>query len=40
MAIALILLISIGLFDAAKAFGTIELVLAGIGVGICSSAIP
>ena len=40
MAIALILLISIGLFDAAKAFGTTELVLAGIGVGICSSAIP
>jgi inner membrane transporter RhtA len=39
MAIALILLIPIGLFDAAKAFGTTELVLAGIGVGICSSAI-
>jgi inner membrane transporter RhtA len=40
MAIALILLIPIGLFDATKAFGTTELVLAGIGVGICSSAIP
>lgn len=40
MAIALVLLMPIGLFEAAKAFGAIELVLAGIGVGICSSVIP
>lgn len=40
MAIALIILMPIGLFEAAKAFGTVELVLAGIGVGICSSVIP
>ncbi len=40
MAIALLILMPIGFAEAAKAFGTIELVLAGIGVGICSSVIP
>lgn len=40
MAIALMFLMPIGLYEAMKAFGTIELVLAGIGVGVCSSVIP
>ena len=30
----------IGLAEAVKAFGAVNLVLAGIGVGICSSVIP
>lgn len=30
----------IGFIEAVRAFGAIELVLAGIGVGICSSVIP
>ena len=36
----LILLIPIGFIEAWQAFGTPALVLAGIGVGICSSVIP
>ncbi len=40
MFIALILLMPIGFIEAWRAFGTPALVLAGIGVGICSSVIP
>ncbi|MBB3061577.1 EamA family transporter [Microbulbifer rhizosphaerae] len=40
MAIAFAILMPIGLAQAIKAFGAIELVLAGIGIGICSSVIP
>lgn len=40
MAIALVILMPIGLFEAMRAFGRVELVAAGIGVGICSSVIP
>ena len=40
MAIAFILLMPIGFMQAAKAFGSVPLVLAGIGIGICSSVIP
>lgn len=40
MAIAFVLLMPIGFVEALAAFGAIELVLAGIGVGICSSVIP
>ena len=40
MAIAFMVLMPIGLTQAASAFGSVELVLAGIGVGICSSVIP
>lgn len=40
MAIALLLLIPIGLREALAAFDSATLVLAGIGVGICSSVIP
>ncbi len=40
MFIALIILMPIGFAQAMQAFGTFELVLAGIGVGICSSVIP
>lgn len=40
MAIAFVILMPIGFAEAARAFGAIELVLAGIGVGICSSVIP
>lgn len=40
MAIAFVILMPIGIVQAAKAFGNVELVLAGIGVGICSSVIP
>ena len=40
MSIAFIILIPIGFFQAIQAFGAIELVLAGIGVGVCSSVIP
>jgi inner membrane transporter RhtA len=40
MAIALIILMPVGLVEAAKAFGRLELVLAGIAVGVCSSVIP
>ncbi len=40
MVIAFIAIMPIGVSQAAKAFGHIELVFAGIGVGICSSVIP
>ena len=40
MAIAFVILMPIGFAQALKAFGAIELVLAGIGVGVCSSVIP
>ena len=40
MAIAFIFVMPIGFAEAVKAFGSIELILAGIGVGICSSVIP
>lgn len=40
MAIAFVILVPIGLAEAAKVFGVIELVLAGIAVGVCSSVIP
>ncbi|GJL94003.1 MAG: membrane protein [Hyphococcus sp.] len=40
MAIALIFLMPIGFLQAASAFGSYKLVLAGIGVGVCSSVIP
>lgn len=40
MVIALVVLMPIGFAQAAKAFGSINLVLAGIAVGICSSVIP
>lgn len=40
MAIAFVILMPIGIVQAFKAFGNIELVLAGIGVGLCSSVIP
>ena len=40
MAIAFIILVPIGAVQAMQAFGSLQLVLAGIGVGICSSVIP
>ncbi|MGR2738007.1 EamA family transporter [Billgrantia sp. Q4P2] len=40
MAIAFVILVPIGIAEAARAFGAVELVLAGIAVGICSSVIP
>ncbi len=40
MAIAFIMLVPVGFIQAMKAFADIKLVLAGIGVGICSSVIP
>lgn len=40
MAIAFIIVMPIGLWEAVKAFGRAELVLAGIGVGFCSSVVP
>lgn len=40
MAMAFIFVIPIGFAQAVKALGSIELVLAGIGVGVCSSVIP
>lgn len=40
MAIAFVVLMPIGFLQAMQAFGSIQLVLAGIGVGICSSVIP
>ncbi len=40
MAIAFVILMPIGFLQAMQAFGSIQLVLAGIAVGICSSVIP
>ncbi|MEM6913829.1 MAG: EamA family transporter [Pseudomonadota bacterium] len=40
MAIAFFLLMPIGFVEAAKAFGSVTLIGAGIGVGLCSSVIP
>ena len=40
MAIAFVFVMPIGFAEAVKALGSPELVLAGIGVGICSSVIP
>lgn len=40
MLIALVAIMPIGLFEAIRAFASPRLVLAGIGVGICSSVIP
>ncbi len=40
MTIAFVVLMPIGLLQALQAFGSLQLVLAGIGVGICSSVIP
>ncbi len=40
MAIAFVILMPIGFMQAVQAFGAFELVLAGIGVGVCSSVIP
>ncbi|MEP3278202.1 MAG: EamA family transporter, partial [Stappiaceae bacterium] len=40
MAIALLILMPIGFVEAVRAFGMPMVVLAGIGVGICSSVIP
>jgi inner membrane transporter RhtA len=40
MAIGALFIMPIGLVQAIKAFGSIELILAGIGVGLCSSVIP
>lgn len=40
MAIAFVLMMPVGLIEASKAFGMPLVVLAGIGVGICSSVIP
>lgn len=40
MAIAFIVLMPIGFVQAVQAFGAVELILAGIAVGICSSVIP
>lgn len=40
MAIAFFFVMPFGVTEAVKAFGSIELILAGIGVGVCSSVIP
>ena len=40
MAVAFVIMMPIGLIEAARAFGMPIIVLAGIGVGICSSVIP
>lgn len=40
MAVAFVILMPIGLDEALMAFGSTELILAGMGVGICSSVIP
>ena len=40
MAIAFLFILPIGLVQAMQAFGAVDLVLAGIGVGVCSSVIP
>ena len=40
MGIAFLVLMPVGLGEALQAFGSVDLVLAGIGVGVCSSVIP
>jgi inner membrane transporter RhtA len=40
MAIALLVALPFGFLEALKAFGSFNLILAGIGVGLCSSVIP
>lgn len=40
MAIALVFVMPIGILEALRAFGAAKLLLAGIGVGVCSSVIP
>jgi inner membrane transporter RhtA len=40
MAVAFVFILPVGLVQAARAFTVPELVLAGVGVGICSSVIP
>ncbi len=40
MAIAFVFVMPIGFEEAVQAFGAVELVLAGIGVGFCSSVVP
>lgn len=40
MTIAFVFIMPIGFLEAVKAFGAAELVLAGIGVGFCSSVVP
>ena len=40
MAIAFVFVMPIGFLEALRAFGSVNLILAGIGVGICSSVIP
>lgn len=40
MALALLFVMPFGIAEAVAAFGSVELVLAGIGVGICSSVVP
>jgi len=40
MSIAFLILMPIGIAQAVTAFGAVELVLAGVGVGVCSSVIP
>ena len=40
MAIAFVFLMPIGFAEAIAAFGSATLILAGIGVGVCSSVIP
>lgn len=40
MLLALVFIMPIGLVEAIKAIGAIELLLAGIGVGVCSSVVP
>ena len=40
MAIAFVFLIPIGFLEAVRAIGAIGLVLAGLGVGVCSSVVP
>ncbi len=40
MAIAFVILMPVGIMQAVQAFGSPSLILAGIGVGVCSSVIP
>ena len=40
MLISFVVLVPIGFVEALRAFGHVELILAGIAVGICSSVIP